>query len=40
MSKLRANIFLTATTYGPQQFAKMGAEKVDFFIFHVKYLKK
>ena len=29
MSKLGANIFLIATTYGPQQFAKIGVVKVD-----------
>ena len=33
MSKLGANIFLMATTYDPQQFAKIGVVKVDYFDF-------
>jgi hypothetical protein len=33
MSKLGANIFLLSTTYGLQQFAKIGALKVDYFDF-------
>ena len=33
MSKLGTNIFLISTTYGLQQFAKIGAVKVDYFDF-------
>ena len=40
MSKLGANIFLIATllptTHGPQQFAKIGVVKVDYFDFPVE----
>ena len=34
MSKLGANIFLISTTYGLQQFAKIGAVKVMRVFFH------
>ena len=33
MSKLQANIFSIPTTYGPQQFAKIGGGKVDYLDF-------
>ena len=45
MSKLGANLFfymyqLLATTYGLQQFTKMGAVKVDYFDFPDKIFEK
>ena len=39
MNKFGANIFgqqLLPTTYGPQQFAKIGVVKVDYFDFPVE----
>ena len=40
MSKLDANIFLIATTYGPQQFAKIGVVNVDYFDFRNENFEK
>jgi hypothetical protein len=39
MSKLGNNIFLISTTYGLQQFAKIGAVKVDYFDFRGELFK-
>ena len=40
MSKFGANIFWIATTYGPQQFAKISVFKVDNFVLPMFLLPK
>ena len=40
MSQLGANVFLISTTYGLQQFAKIGAVKVDYFDFQSEIFEK
>jgi hypothetical protein len=40
MSKFGANIFWIATTYGPQQFAKISVFKVDNFVLPIFLLPK
>ena len=40
MSKLGTKIFLISTTYGLQQFSKIGAVKVDYFDFQGEIFEK